>query len=162
MPLDTFTVLLDNSQLPPKDQPFFHTNLLLIFLNPPPPVYDPLTSAPPSQLALEKHFLPHAANSNSGADNAKVSLILEKLMMELKNRGALTATDKLASAVLEGIKLRQERAIGDARKVGKGMVGEEKQAKKVLEMSGTRLLAILDAVEKGKLVLLRSLPRYRD
>ena len=147
MPLTTFTTILNNIQLPTNALPFFYANLLIPLLNPAPPVYDPELSKPPDQSELEEHFLPYGATSSNVADHAKISLLLEKLVLGLIVEKRISASQTLIKAAKQGIRVREERATGDARKAGKGFVHDE-GLRKVLRRSGDRLLALIQIVEK--------------
>ncbi|PYI18331.1 hypothetical protein BO99DRAFT_403531 [Aspergillus violaceofuscus CBS 115571] len=69
-----------------------------------------------SQAKLEYCFLPYGANTNSPADNAKVSITLEALLILLADNDMLTVTPALKEAVGEGIMAREQRPIHDGRK----------------------------------------------
>ncbi|KAJ9640990.1 hypothetical protein H2199_005658 [Coniosporium tulheliwenetii] len=82
-----------------------------------------------SQPDLERFFLPAPANGNSYVDNAKVSLLLQTIVMQMFASGKIVPTEAFGAAVEEGVRARREKAIGDARKRGKGREGEEKEAR---------------------------------
>lgn len=99
------------------------------------------------QEQLTSDFLPKAANAYTVVDNAKVSLALEACLLTLIEYPGVQANDEFSAAIGDGIKARKKRAIADGRKKGKGMVGEEKYAGEVLELSSQRLLAVLEAAQ---------------
>lgn len=146
LPLTSFDLLLTSSKLDHVAQISLQTNLLLPLLSPRPPVYD---DQPVTQSDLEQYFLPYAANANSNVDNAKTSLVLEALMMALFTSSGLQPTETLGAAVEEGIRARKQKAIGDARRKGKGKEGEELEARRVLDLSEERLMALLEVIESG-------------
>ncbi|RAL08128.1 uncharacterized protein BO97DRAFT_446408 [Aspergillus homomorphus CBS 101889] len=69
-----------------------------------------------SQAKLEHCFLPYAANTNSSADNAKISITLETLIILLADNDMLTVTPTLKEAVGTGIMAREGRPTHDGRK----------------------------------------------
>lgn len=146
LPLTSFDLLLTSSKLDPMAQIRLQTNLLLPLLSTRPPVYD---DQPLTQSDFEHNFLPYAANANSNVDNAKTSLVLEALMMALFTSTGLQPTETLGAAVEEGIRARKQKAIGDARRKGKGKEGEELEARRVLDLSEERLMALLEVIESG-------------
>jgi len=100
-----------------------------------------------SQSHLEQHFLPFAASANSAVDSAKVSILLEHLLLLMLDE--LDITPQLLSAVETGVNARNQKAIGDARKKNKGTTGEEAEAREVLSGSAERLLAIVGVFESS-------------
>ncbi|PYH46764.1 uncharacterized protein BP01DRAFT_390441 [Aspergillus saccharolyticus JOP 1030-1] len=69
-----------------------------------------------SQAKLEHCFLPYGANTNSPADNAKISITLETLVILLAENDMLTVTPALKKAVTQGVMAREQRPIHDGRK----------------------------------------------
>lgn len=99
---------------------------------------------------LVKNILPYSANVNSSVDNAKMSLVIEALLASFMSEYDLKADEEFSKAIEEGIKNRREKAIGDARRKFKGRKGVEAEARRELEMSGERILAILEILEAGE------------
>ena len=94
-----------------------------------------------NQVVFCKTFLPHSANLQSSAANAKMSIVLESLLFNMFDRGLLIANAKLESTLEAGIKARQDRAVPDGRRKGKGRVGEEQEGLIELERSSQRMRA---------------------
>jgi hypothetical protein len=69
-----------------------------------------------SQTKMEECFLPFAASTASTVDNAKVSIVLEALVVLLANSNMLTMTPSFKEAVENGILRRAERAQDDMRR----------------------------------------------
>lgn len=69
-----------------------------------------------NQAKLERCFLPFAAINASAVDNAKVSIILEALIVLLANREMLSATPSFKEAVETGILRRAGRAQEELRR----------------------------------------------
>jgi hypothetical protein len=99
---------------------------------------------------LVTNILRHSANVHSSIDNAKMSLVIEALLASFMSEYGLTADDEFSNAVQEGIKKRKEKAIGDARRKFKGRKGPEAEARKELDVSSERIMAILEILELGK------------
>ena len=146
LPTSAFGALLSTSKLLPSTQTALNTNLLLPLLATNLPNYNIIS---PTQAHLEKYFLPSPANTHSYAANAKVSLVLEAIFTHMMNDGALQPTETLGTAVESGIRARDKKALGNARKK-KGKIDEEEAAKGILEMSKARLMGLLEVVEMGE------------
>ncbi|KAJ9667692.1 hypothetical protein H2201_002227 [Coniosporium apollinis] len=146
LPLPTFSTFLTTSPLAPMTQASLCANLLLPLITTAPPSYNTLLLSQPD---LERFFLPAPANGNSYVDNAKVSLLLQTIVMQMFASGKIVPTEAFGAAVEEGVRARREKAIGDARKRGKGREGEEKEARGVLEGSERMLMVVLEVVESG-------------
>ncbi|KAK3080277.1 hypothetical protein LTS18_002664, partial [Coniosporium uncinatum] len=91
------------------------------------------------------YYLPFAASANSVIDSAKVSLLLEQLLLYMLDD--LDITPELVAAVETGVHARSQKALGDARKKNKGTTGEEAEAREVLSLSAERLLAIVGVLK---------------
>jgi hypothetical protein len=102
-----------------------------------------------SQDDLVGHFLPACANVSGNSDNAKVSLLLEALLINMMSEGKFRIDQRFGDVVEEGIRTRKEKAIGDARRKGKEIKVIEAEARKELENSAERIMAILEILEKG-------------
>ncbi|KAJ5125455.1 hypothetical protein N7448_004775 [Penicillium atrosanguineum] len=68
------------------------------------------------QVKLETCFLPFAATTSSAADNAKVSIALEALVILLANGDLLTMTPEFKESVERGILQRASRVQDDMRR----------------------------------------------
>ncbi|XTI85725.1 hypothetical protein V2W45_1482516 [Cenococcum geophilum] len=146
LPTSVFGALLSTSKLLPSTQTALNTNLLLPLLATNLPNYNIIS---PTQAHLEQYFLPFPATTHSYADNAKVSLVLEAIFTHMMNDGALQPTETLGAAVEIGVRARDKKALGDARKK-KGKIDEEETAKGILEISKARLMGLLEVVEMGE------------
>jgi hypothetical protein len=104
-----------------------------------------------NQAILEHHYLPYTANTNSVADNAKVSLCFEVLIHWLAQHadGGIIWSGHFQESVEKGVKARQDKAKGYARVDG-AKKRKEGVDKGVLEISGKRL-KLLAQVERLKL-----------
>ncbi|OCK84926.1 hypothetical protein K432DRAFT_319242 [Lepidopterella palustris CBS 459.81] len=143
LPTSTFGCLLSTSKLPSAAQIMLNVNLLLPLLASNFPRH--ITTLP-AQEHLERYFLPFPAINHSYADNAKISLILESILMQMMDSNALEPTDGLKAAILAGVAAREKKACGDARRK-KGRGNEEDWAKEIMQMSKERLLGLLDILE---------------
>jgi len=104
-----------------------------------------------SQSHLEQYYLPFATSANSVVDSAKVSLLLEQLLLYMLDD--LDITPELVAAVETGVNARSQKALGDARKKNKRTTGEEAEAREVLSLSAERLLAIVGVFKPSGPVL---------
>ncbi|KAF2458597.1 hypothetical protein BDY21DRAFT_340728 [Lineolata rhizophorae] len=98
----------------------------------------------PAQAELEKHYVSMAAHSFSFADNARVSLLVEQLLLAAMIDSGLLSTEKLTAAVKAGVDARKEKARPDGRRGEKSVV--DKEAKAVLKDSGSRILWLLNSL----------------
>lgn len=69
-----------------------------------------------NQAKLERCFLPYAASTKFIADNTKISLILESLIILLADNGMLSVTKSLREAVHKGVNRRFDRSEYQSRK----------------------------------------------
>ncbi|PGH09122.1 hypothetical protein GX51_00876 [Blastomyces parvus] len=69
-----------------------------------------------NQSTLERYYLPYAAYTNDVIDNAKVSILLEILLLTLSSNDLLQAQPSLRAAIQEGIIARAEKAQSDAKR----------------------------------------------
>ncbi|KAI0441721.1 hypothetical protein F4803DRAFT_562886 [Xylaria telfairii] len=102
-----------------------------------------------SPAILERCFLPYPANTIEVDDNAKMSLLLESLLMIVwrhrETDGMFSA--QLGEAVRKGIDARWEKINKKkARGRGKAVSDAEAEARAVLEASGARLGWLADAI----------------
>ncbi|PWY76753.1 hypothetical protein BO83DRAFT_335101, partial [Aspergillus eucalypticola CBS 122712] len=69
-----------------------------------------------NQAKLEQCFLPYAASTKFIADNTKISIILESLIILLADNGMLSVTKSLREAVHKGVNRRFDRSEYQSRK----------------------------------------------
>ncbi|KAE8145261.1 hypothetical protein BDV25DRAFT_144819 [Aspergillus avenaceus] len=98
-----------------------------------------------NQTKLEQCFLPYAASSTSAIDNAKMSFILETLLMLLANSDMLTVTPELKEAVEEGIEARAHKAQTESKRSQNSRKAEDAEWSWLLE-SGERLRFLVDEI----------------
>ncbi|KAI1452059.1 hypothetical protein F4805DRAFT_56225 [Annulohypoxylon moriforme] len=98
---------------------------------------------------LERCFLPYPANTIAVEDNAKVSVLLENLLQIVWCDGSEKFDKKLRAIVEKGIAARETK-VKKKKTSARGRVSAEDpeaEAHIVLEMSGKRLLALVDLIE---------------
>lgn len=95
------------------------------------------TVATPKQDELEQFLLPHRARKQGFADNAKVSLLLEQLLMYMMERDLLRSTEALNEAVEAGIAERSKV------KGKRDHMEEEEVGEMLLDASSERLRGLL-------------------
>lgn len=95
---------------------------------------------------LEKCFLPFAAANASVVDNAKVSIILEALMLLLAGNGLLHFRPSLENAVQLGLGSRIERAAAESRRSQARKDQEPLETSWLIE-SGDRLLFLMEVLQ---------------
>ncbi|KAI0481866.1 hypothetical protein F4859DRAFT_437609 [Xylaria cf. heliscus] len=102
-----------------------------------------------SPAILERCFLPYSANTIEVEDNAKMSLLLENLLMIVWRHGEADGdfSGQLGQAVRKGIEARREK-INRKKTRGRGKVvtDAEVEARAVLEASDARLGWLADAI----------------
>ena len=142
LPIFVFEVLLSTLRMPGLSQIAFCVNLLLPLVSGTLPafLYDT-----PKQEHLESILLPIKGNTQSFAANAKISLILEQILLHVMSLDALKPTIGLRRAMESGIKARQS-VYGIARGK-KGNAAEEEDGEKVMKASSQRLLGLLEMLE---------------
>ena len=120
----------------------FNANLLLPLVSGTIPDY---FNNQPMQQHFEKTLLPLRGTAQSFVANAKISLILEQMVLDMMSVDALTSSDALAIAFTTGIEARHG-VYGTAR--GKrGTAEEETQAKAIMQACSERLLGLLELVD---------------
>lgn len=147
LPLPAFTQFIATFRLPHETLNALLVNLLIPYI---PSAPKKLNIFSTSQETLVNSFLPYSANVNSSVDNAKMSLVIETLLSSMMSEGRLKADEQLSNAVVEGNNNRKKKAIGDARRKFKGRKEAEAEARRELEMSSERILAILDILDMGR------------
>ncbi|KAI0122442.1 hypothetical protein F4814DRAFT_408742 [Daldinia grandis] len=98
---------------------------------------------------LERCFLPYPANTIAVEDNAKVSVLLENLFQILWCEGGGILSNGLRAATEKGIAAREAK-VKRKKTSARGRMNTEDsevEARLVLEMSGERLLMLLDIME---------------
>ncbi|KAI1144416.1 hypothetical protein F5Y05DRAFT_26980 [Hypoxylon sp. FL0543] len=98
---------------------------------------------------LERCYLPYPANTIAVEDNAKVSVLLENLLQIMWCNGTEKFGDGLRAAVEKGISAREAKVKKKKTSV-RGRTNAEDpdaEARAVLEMSGQRLLTLLELIE---------------
>lgn len=146
LPLPVFSLLVSPSALPYFDN---HSQSSLNQM-----LFRALASSAPhydennvGQQDLERFFLPYAATNTSVVDNAKVSLLLESMLLLVHRHIGLELRESLGAAIEEGIRARNTRADveGSKKKTPRGRL--ETEAKTWLTFSGQRIMALLEMVE---------------
>ncbi|KAI1754168.1 hypothetical protein F4782DRAFT_528610 [Xylaria castorea] len=102
-----------------------------------------------SPAILERCFLPYPANTIEVEDNAKMSLLLENLLMIVWRHRERNErfSEHLGEAVRKGVEARREKMNRKkTRGRGKGVTEAEIEAKAVLEASDVRLGWLADAI----------------
>ncbi|CAO2655510.1 Nn.00g043130.m01.CDS01 [Neocucurbitaria sp. VM-36] len=142
LPTIVFKVLLSTLAMPGPLQIAFNANLLLPLVSGSVPDY---FRYEPTQEHFEATLLPLKGTTQSFAANAKISLILEQMVMYMMTQNALTPTESLRQAMETGIAARHS-VYGTGR--GKrGNAEEEEQAQGLMEATSDRLLGLLEVLE---------------
>jgi hypothetical protein len=105
-----------------------------------------------SPAILERCFLPYPANTIEVEDNAKMSLLLENLLMIVWRYGEKDEafSDRLVYFVTTGIEARRDKFNKKkARGRGKTVSDSELEARAVLESSDMRLTWLAEAIEES-------------
>ncbi|KAF2830398.1 hypothetical protein CC86DRAFT_452836 [Ophiobolus disseminans] len=142
LPTITFHALLSTLRLPGLFQVAFCANLLLPLVSGTIPNY---FHHEPTQQHFEATLLMLKGTNQSHATNAKISLLLEQMLMYMMNEDALTPTDVLRAAMEAGIQARH--GVYGTGKGKRGNAEEEKQAKVLKEACSERMLGLLDLLE---------------
>ncbi|EER45467.1 conserved hypothetical protein [Histoplasma capsulatum H143] len=81
-------------------------------------LHQPSNSEPAyiNQAILEKYYLPYAAYTNNAIENAKISILLETLLLLLASNGMLKARQSLRDAIETGIMARADKTQSDVKK----------------------------------------------
>ncbi|KAI2621863.1 hypothetical protein GGS21DRAFT_541665 [Xylaria nigripes] len=104
-----------------------------------------------SPAILERCFLPYPAGTIQIEDNAKMSLLLENLLMITWRHGGPDEafSGDLTSAVSKGIEARQDKINKKTRGRLRASGDEELEAKAALEASGMRLRWLAEAITES-------------
>jgi hypothetical protein len=145
LPLSVFTSFVTTLSLPLHEQSALLINLLLPFLAVEPKKIDIFNA---TQEHLIRDFFPCSANVISYLDNYKMALVIQMLLLKMRERGVLDAKDgELRKAVEAGIKARKKKATGNTRTKGKGNNPVENLARDQLGMCSECITVILDMLE---------------
>ncbi|KAL6703649.1 hypothetical protein ACN47E_009423 [Coniothyrium glycines] len=143
LPITHFQVLLSTLSMSPLVQLAFNANLLLPLVTGKIPDY---FRYDPPQEQFESKLLPLRATSQSFVVNARVSLILEQMFLQMMRRDdALVSTITLREAVERGIAARQ--GVHGTARGKKSNAAEEEHAKEVMAASSERLFGLLEILE---------------
>lgn len=102
-----------------------------------------------TQAKLERCFLPYAAASTGAADNAKISILLESLIVLLADDGMLVTTPSFKKALENGVKRRNERPNDGNRRAKKNDENEAFE-RECLKESGIRLVYLMDLLPQDE------------
>lgn len=137
-----FQVLLSTMTMPSSIQIAFVANLLHPLITGKPPNFFVVD---PTQEHFEAKLLPLRATTQSFVANAKISLILEQMIMHMISQDGLLPTPALRKAMETGIKARE-----GVNGLKKGDIGQEQQAKALMKACSGRLLGLLEGLEVAK------------
>jgi hypothetical protein len=137
-----FQILLSTSKLPDNLHVAFCNNLLLPLVSGKIPNF---LHTEPSQKQVESTLLSIKGTTQSFAANAKISLIIEQMLLYMTSREILESTDALRTAMEVGVHARQ--SVYGTRKGRKGNAQEEIQAKELLDACSERMLGMLELLE---------------
>ncbi|GAW22979.1 hypothetical protein ANO14919_125260 [Xylariales sp. No.14919] len=105
-----------------------------------------------SPAILERCFLPYPANTIEVEDNAKMSVLLENLLMIVwrHGEGDESFSEDLRGAVSKGIEARREKINKKkTRGRGRGFSDSELEARAALELSAARLMWLAEAIAES-------------
>ncbi|KAG9189112.1 hypothetical protein G6011_05980 [Alternaria panax] len=142
LPAILFQILLSTTKLLPKIRLAFTVNLLHPLITGRPPNY---FIRQPTQKDFEEILLPLRGTTKSFAASAKISLILEQMVLYMMEEQLLKPTDALREAMETGIDVRNK--VDGTGKGKRGNAEEENTAKKLLQTSSERLLGLLEVLE---------------
>lgn len=134
-----FSALISTSHLPPKVQFALNGNFLLSYVASSPPNF---FLQEPTQVHLEEQLLPVRATSQSFAHNAKISLILEQMLLYMMNENLVEPTDALKEAAKSGIEARQK--VHGSGKARKGNAKEEERSRLLMIATSDRILGLVE------------------
>ncbi|KAL7770375.1 hypothetical protein CFE70_000309 [Pyrenophora teres f. teres 0-1] len=142
LPTVMFQVLLSTMKMPDTVQIAFLANLLNPLITGKPPN---LFLVDPTQEHFEGKLLSLKGTTQSFATNAKISLILEQMVMHMMSQDALLPTPALRKAMETGIKARES-----VNGIKRGNAGEEEQANVLMQACSERLLGLMEILEMTK------------
>lgn len=134
-PAPVLHVLTTTSRLLPDEQLALNTTLATTLASTKYTIY---TDSPPTQPELEESLLPLSSGKYDITASAKISLLLEQVVMSMIDKDLLETNQSLRDAVEDGI----EQRIGV--KARKNKTDEEDQSKVLLERSSERLRGLLE------------------
>ncbi|CAA9956713.1 hypothetical protein PTMSG1_00321 [Pyrenophora teres f. maculata] len=142
LPTVMLQVLLSTMKMPDTVQIAFLANLLNPLITGKPPN---LFLVDPTQEHFEGKLLSLKGTTQSFATNAKISLILEQMVMHMMSQDALLPTPALRKAMETGIKARES-----VNGIKRGNAGEEEQANVLMQACSERLLGLMEILEMTK------------
>jgi hypothetical protein len=146
LPCHAFTSLVGHIRLPPESYKRLLVFVVLPYMTNPPKRMNLHTI---NQTLLVEEFLPYNANSTSPVDNAKLSLVLERLLQQLLREGRLSSDDDILMQINKGVAARNKRTKIDARRT---YTADALDAKDELRLSGERLLLSVRMLSGGSLI----------
>lgn len=147
-------ILITKSKLVPSDQLALNVSLVTALAS---QKYIDYTASTPLQEELETYLLPLHIGKFGFIANAKISIVLEQIVMYMMEQDLLEPTESLQRAVEAGI---EERSNVKAKKNGSE---EERQSVELLEMSSERLHGLIDLLDMTTdTQFLRRSPRKRS
>ncbi|RMZ74469.1 major facilitator superfamily transporter [Pyrenophora seminiperda CCB06] len=144
LPTIIFQTLLSTMKLPSTVQMAFIANLFHPLIAGKSPNF---FLVKPTQEHFESKLLLLKASTQSFAANAKISLILEQMVLHMMSQDALLPTPALRNAMETGIHSR-----ATVQGLKRGNANEEQQAKVLMQMCAARLLCLLEVLEMTKAV----------
>jgi hypothetical protein len=138
-----FASLVGYISLPPESYKRLLAFAVLPYMTNPPKRVDLQTI---QQTLLVEDFFPYHANSTSPIDNAKLSLVLERLLYQLLREGGISADEEIVAQISKGVVARNRRTKIDSRREHTADVLE---AKDELRLSGERLLLSVKIMPGG-------------
>jgi hypothetical protein len=138
LPTGVFSLILSTSQLLGIYQIALNSNLLFPLVSAKVPNY---ALSEPKQSDFEKSILSARATTQTYEKNAKVSIIVEQMVLFMMENQVLEPTDALRTSMELGINARMRV------KRKKEISAEEEQAKVLLEGTDKRLLGLLEVLE---------------
>ncbi|KAL1801679.1 hypothetical protein ACET3X_002021 [Alternaria dauci] len=142
LPTIIFQVLLSTMKLPHKTRLAFTVNLLHPLITGKPPNY---FIRQPTQEDFEEILLPLRGTTKSFAANAKISLVIEQMVMCMMEQQLLKSTDALREVMESGIDARSN--VSGTGKGKRGNAVEEDVAKRLMQTCSERLLGLLEVLE---------------
>ncbi len=141
-----FASLVGCVRLPPESYKRLLAFAVLPYMTNPPKRVDLQTI---QQSLLVEDFFPYHANSTSPIDNAKLSLVLERLFYQLQREGGLCADEEIMAQVAKGVVARNRRTKIDSRRA---YAPDARAAKDELRLSGERLLLSVRMMPGGSFI----------
>ena len=146
-PAPVLHVLTTTSQLVPDEQLALNVTLATSLAS---AKYINYTNSTPTQPELEECLLPLVSGKYDVTTSAKISLLLEQVIIFMMDRDLLNMDNRLREAVEDGIEARSNV------KARKNNTDGEEQSKVMLEKSSERLRGLLDLLELSKTLMAES------